>query len=369
MVFIKNPKKLYGNWAKIFLILHKPVGLFFQLASYFDRKKSISSHPKILLCCWTSLGDVFLATTFIDSILEKYPKATLGFLCSSRSISLLEKDSRITHIHIAPSWRLAHKSKIEHIVSFFKLYFSCYPKIARELQKVGYDISVELHPFFPDTAFLCRKAKIAHRIGFSSAGSAYSLTKSIDLPDRLSYLPKLYPLLIEKQISTPKFVRQSPDEQYIILHIGSSDPKKLWQSNYWYLVADSLQKQGFSLVLTGSGLQDKKLIEEAKISSFAKDLCNKLSLEELICSIAKASLVISVDSLPIHIAAQKGTPFVGLYLYNKFLDLWLPDTPHARFLVKHEPNHKKKDPRIEYLEEITPAHVVSAATHLLRNPS
>lgn len=367
MVFIKSRKRLYGNWARFFLILHKPLGLFFRLSSYWDQKKSISSPRKILLCCWASLGDVFLATTFIDSILEKYPKATLGFLCGSQSIPLLEKNPKITHIHIAPSWRQIGKRKIEHILYFFKLYFSYYPKIAKEIQKVGYDISLELHPFFPDTAFLCRKAKIPHRIGFSSAGSEDSLTKSIDLPPSVSYLPRLYPLLIEKQISTPKIVRQTPDGQYIILHMGSSDPKKIWQTNYWYLVADALHRKGFSLVLTGSGIEDKKQIEQAKISAFANNLCDKLSIEELICSIAKASLLISVDSFPIHIAAQKGTPFIGLYLYNNFIDLWLPDTTHAHFLIKKDCNGEKRDPRIEYLEEITPAHVLSAASHLLRN--
>lgn len=359
-------RKCYGSSALIFLILHKPIALLFRLTRLFVKKKAIPAHPKILLCCWASLGDVFLATTFIDSILQKYPKATLGFLCAPASAKLIEQDPRIAHIHTAPNWRAIGKGKIDHLLSFLKLQISYYPKVVKKIRKIEYDISLELHPFFPDTVFICRRSKIPHRIGFTSSGSKDSLTDPVSL-SYLSYLPRIYPLLLGKSLSAPNISRQHTDEQYIILHMGSSDIRKLWSKEHWHFVAHALHKEGFSLVLTGSGAQEKKFIEDSKISFIAKNLCNTLSLQELFSTIAKASLVISIDSLPIHVAAQFGTPLVGLYLYNTHLELWLPDSPNTKLLVNSKCKRKKEDPRVWYLEEISPSHVLSAAFDLLRH--
>jgi ADP-heptose:LPS heptosyltransferase len=331
-----------------------------------DSKKKLPPDPKILLCCWASLGDVVVATTFIDTILAKFPKATIGFLCAPSSQIALLSHPKISYIHIAPNWRSAGKGKIQSLLSFIRFSFFAYPSAIKKIRTIKYDMSIELHPFFPDSVFLCKKADIPIRVGFTSSGSGPLLTKKIELPSNLTYLPRLYPLLLgEVQSKSNTAPQLRSVKNYIVLHMGTSDSRKSWDPINWHAVALSLYSAGYSLVVTGAGKEDVSRIKAANIDKITKNLCDKLSFEEFSSCLEQAALIITVDSVPIHLATKLHIPFVALYLYNTSLALWLPDVINCQLLIGKHCSKKTFHPNATYLEEITPSDVLSAAFNLL----
>lgn len=102
---------------------------------------------------------------------------------------------------------------------------------------------------------------------------------------------------------------------WLILHPGVSELKRQYPTENWIetgkkLVADF----GYQLILTGSS-SEKKLTDEIRqgIGTNAFSMAGLLSLDEFICLIKEAPLLLSVNTGPVHIAAATQTPVVVLY--------------------------------------------------------
>lgn len=104
-------------------------------------------------------------------------------------------------------------------------------------------------------------------------------------------------------------------KSWLILHPGVSEIKRQYPTENWIelgkrLVADF----GYQLLLTGSA-SEKNLTDQIQqgIGTNAFSIAGLLSLDELSCLIKEASLLISVNTGPVHIAAATQTPVVVLY--------------------------------------------------------
>ncbi|MES2200354.1 MAG: glycosyltransferase family 9 protein [Chlamydiota bacterium] len=369
-----NGKILFGRFAHLFFYIYDPIAYFIRFCFPDKIKKSIPENPKILLCCWASLGDVLLATSVIPYIRDKWPLARIGFLCAPSSFAVIEGLKGIDHVHQVPSWMVLGQGRVRNLFSLVFHFFTIYPRRIEEIKKVGYDMSIELHPFFPNSIPLMRRAKINRRIAFRSGGYDVWITDPVDLVTLGRYLPKVYPLLLKKVgIEVKDEVSYSPKihpkgRRKVVLHMGTSDPRKAWQSSYWGSLGRALQEKGYEIVLTGKGEKDLALIAESKIASLGENLCDKLDFQGLSKILEEAAMVISIDSLPVHLAAMHGTPFIGLYLYNANVELWLPEVSNCYLLIHNRCMRRCKEkshPRAIYLEEIIPSDVVSYACQLL----
>jgi len=104
---------------------------------------------------------------------------------------------------------------------------------------------------------------------------------------------------------------------YVILHPGSARREKLWDSARWAKVIDHFRQDNeFDLVLTSGPSAD----DQAHIREIAKrlrhkitDLSGKTDLLTLAALIAKAQLLVTVDSAPVHFAAATRTRQVVLF--------------------------------------------------------
>jgi lipopolysaccharide heptosyltransferase II len=102
---------------------------------------------------------------------------------------------------------------------------------------------------------------------------------------------------------------------WLIMHPGVSEPKREYPPAQWAEVARlAVQDLGYQVLFTGSG---SEIDMAAGIQSLAGEntfnIAGKLSLDEFICLIAHAALVVSVNTGTVHIAAATGTPTVVLY--------------------------------------------------------
>ena len=106
-----------------------------------------------------------------------------------------------------------------------------------------------------------------------------------------------------------------PKMSWIILHAGVSEQKRQYPARYWVETGKLLLKEfPCQLLLTGAlseASQINKIHSAIGENSFS--LAGKLKLEEFITLIRHSSLVISVNTATIHIAAAIGVPLIVLY--------------------------------------------------------
>jgi lipopolysaccharide heptosyltransferase II len=155
----------------------------------------------------------------------------------------------------------------------------------------------------------------------------------------------------------------------LVVHAGASAPSRRYAPESFAAAARSLAgRSGYQIVFTGSR-EEAALVRRIRQNlpgsySFA----GKLSLGELAAVISLASLLVSNNTGPVHIAAAVGTPVVDLYaLTNPQHGPWM--VPH-RMLYRDVPCrfcYKSVCPQGHHdcLRQVAPAEVVSAALQLL----
>lgn len=105
-----------------------------------------------------------------------------------------------------------------------------------------------------------------------------------------------------------------PDEPWLVLHAGVSEEKRRYPADEYITACRSLIRQGYKIVLTGSGAERNYCGEIAcELGNAATNAAGNLSVAELIALIAAAPVLISNNTGPVHIAAAVGTPVVVLY--------------------------------------------------------
>jgi ADP-heptose:LPS heptosyltransferase len=104
---------------------------------------------------------------------------------------------------------------------------------------------------------------------------------------------------------------------YLILHPGSARREKLWEPERWAEAIEHFsQNNDFDVVLTSGPSAE----EQGHVSAITKhtrtqiiDLSAKTDLLTLAALIARAQLLVTVDSAPVHLAAATHTPQVILF--------------------------------------------------------
>jgi ADP-heptose:LPS heptosyltransferase len=128
---------------------------------------------------------------------------------------------------------------------------------------------------------------------------------------------------------------------FILVHPGTARPEKYWPAASWAEVVQWCESNlQMPCVLSGSedGHEQNHIeaIRKAVPSVAARDLSGRLDLLTLTALTRMASLVLTVDSAPMHLAATFGTPQVALFgPTNPFH--WRPRHERAIVIQSHAP--------------------------------
>lgn len=111
------------------------------------------------------------------------------------------------------------------------------------------------------------------------------------------------------------FATMRPDGRpLVVIHPGTAGPTKLWASRHWARVADALADAGALVVLTGGPGEEHLVAQVASLAQSAPvNLAGHTSFGQLAAVLRRATLVLGVDSGPLHLAAAQGRPSVHLY--------------------------------------------------------
>ncbi|MDQ4128596.1 MAG: glycosyltransferase family 9 protein [Actinomycetota bacterium] len=115
-----------------------------------------------------------------------------------------------------------------------------------------------------------------------------------------------------------------PRKPLALVHPGASVPEKRWPGETYGRVADSLVSCGYDVAVTGSAGEKEltRLVSEAGPGSL--NLGGQTDLSTLIALVARASVVVSNDTGPAHLAYALRTPSVTLFGPSTDASRWGP---------------------------------------------
>ncbi len=314
----------------------------------FPRQMKLNKAPKrILLANWGSLGDVVLSVNVIAEVKLAFPDCQIGFITSEQGKEACQALTSIQWIHTANYFLKPGLKRRQKIVSFLRFLWIEQSKIAREIAPIGYDCAIELRPFFPNLIPVFWKARIPVRIGFLASGNETLLTSSIPcFTDR--YLPYSYQTLLtllgvknrrrssllnQLNLTNSTLLAKKP---YLLFHLCSSESSKELPLDLWKELYQQCKEWGFTVYFTGKGEREGQIIEQIS-SQPDENLCNRLNWNELVRHIQECQGLVSVDSVPIHLAAALKIPTLALFVSTPFPLLWKPTLPSTTALGIERP--------------------------------
>jgi ADP-heptose:LPS heptosyltransferase len=157
--------------------------------------------------------------------------------------------------------------------------------------------------------------------------------------------------------------------RFAVIHPGSAREEKYWAPERWARVAAHLVEQGFPVVMTG-GTAAFEVAHAQQIASRCKvhSLVGKLSLVEMIATLAQAELILSCDTAVVHFASALKRPQVALFgPTNPFH--WRPMHPAGRVISASAPEsaleHFSARMRGAPMDQIKADAVIEVADSLL----
>jgi ADP-heptose:LPS heptosyltransferase len=301
------------------------------------------SKRKILICNTAYIGDVILSTSVLPVLKSFNQEIEIGFLASNSGSIAIKDHTLIDHVHIFnhPTLnrnQISKKLKQKEGAKSFR-------KALEEINKVNYDIAIDLYSIFPSSSkMLLYRSNISFRIGWAIHQNPYYFNHLIPIPD-LSihiveryrellkccgiedcYLKHLKPTLTYHTKAKNIAIAQSfIDEGFIVIHMGTGDIKREWSNSNWIALCQKLEEKGFNILFIGSGQREQnrvKLVSQHLKASV--DLCGKIGFKEVLEVIKKSRLIVGLESMIVHAASSFDLPIVAIYGGYYKISRWRP---------------------------------------------
>lgn len=133
--------------------------------------------------------------------------------------------------------------------------------------------------------------------------------------------PRQYPVLraLDKHSESLHQILQNhnidANRPYVCIHAGATKDYKLWPAENYASTADWLVSQGYRVIFIGAGASDRSIIKDInQLSTQAcTNLCDSLTLGQLIALFSGSSFFLGNDSGPMHLATACGVPVIALF--------------------------------------------------------
>ena len=276
----------------------------------------------ILLIKQTSLGDVVHATAAIRSVREAYPQAHITALTSSTASDILLTNRDINELltfdryRVKSDWWRHPLRTINHFLRTFSA-----------VRKQSYDLAIDLQGSWKTIIFLWA-ARAARRytkgrwwfVDHFHQPTLHAIDEMAGVLAlagvRSSYA---VPLLDVDGHATQAVANLLPpsgnkEKPIALLCPLTRWPTKNWPISQFATLAEQLSDE-FQVVFSGSP-EDRSVIEQAIVPSGGHasiNLAGRLSLIEFFALVAGSDVVITGDSLPMHVASAFDRPLVALF--------------------------------------------------------
>ncbi|HUK66400.1 MAG TPA: glycosyltransferase family 9 protein [Anaeromyxobacteraceae bacterium] len=284
-----------------------------------------STATKILVVRYSALGDVVLATSVLDPLLEAFPGARIEWVTDPLYAPLLEGLPQIAAVHPidreGPQAAFALRDRLRH----------------------RFDVAIDLQNKIRSAVVV--QAAAPRRLTFRrrTPGRALLALLGSDPPIARAHATKLYaealaplgvkgpgPLHVHLSRTAQALASDalSPAKPPIVaIAPGARWATKRWPSARFAEVAQALADDGASIVLAG-GPDDRDTFATMKAglrARVAADL-SPLPIDALAAALARVELLIACDSGPVHLCSAVGTPALALFGPTSAVR-WAPPLP------------------------------------------
>jgi lipopolysaccharide heptosyltransferase II len=275
-----------------------------------------------------------MTTPAIRALKETDPSRELTVLASSATapvISLLPEVERCI-VYNAP-WTKSTPPRSNRLADF---------EIIEELKAQQFDAAIIFTVFSQNplpAAMLCYLAEIPRRLAYCHENPYQLLTDWIKDPEpaqgvrhevqrQLDLVASIGSVTSNQKLSleTPWDAKESVidrlkerdislADKFVVIHPGASAASRRYPADKFVKVASALGRDlGCQLIFTGSR-EERPLIEkiQSDLDVLSVSFIGSLDLGELTALISMASVVVTNNTAPAHIAAATGTPVVDLY--------------------------------------------------------
>jgi heptosyltransferase-1 len=322
------------------------------------------SLKNILIIKPSSLGDIVLALPALTALRKSFPNAKISWLIRPEFAPILEKHPHLDEIIIFDRKFLGkawfHPGASGSLLSLIK-----------QLRHAEFDAVIDFQGLFR-TASLAWLSGCKKRFGIAGAREFAHLfyTHKIKQTKDCIHLVDFYLKIIKAAGATELDVEfilpehpeatdsiknllkshHVPPDNYVVFIPGSAHEDKRWPIERFAELAERISSHHKLPILATGNAAEAALIEKLKELSNIPiaNIAGKTSLSELVVLLKNASLVVSNDTGPGHIAAALSTPLVLMFSWSNPARI----APYKRIecLVAREPfsrGHKIKsrDPK------------------------
>jgi ADP-heptose:LPS heptosyltransferase len=299
--------------------------------------------PRILLIRPDHLGDLVLTTPVLDALKKQVPDASITMMVGPWSSEVVARHPAIDELITCsfPGFQRA----AQHPLAPYTLLL----KTAQQLRSGKYDLAINLRPDFWWGAALLYLAGIPHRVGYNIQPGMPFLTHTLPFTEpehatvsnlRLSsaglqalgypalpepFTPANYPLAFtptndERTWAIQRLAEAGVEQNtpIVVIHPGTGGAVKLWRSEAWSHVANTLTQarefaQSPRIILTGSPSERLLLTEITQGLTKTPVTFSEQSVGQLAALLERAQLVLGVDNGPLHLATAQNRPTLRIF--------------------------------------------------------
>ncbi|HEY1582457.1 MAG TPA: putative lipopolysaccharide heptosyltransferase III [Chthoniobacterales bacterium] len=273
----------------------------------------------VLLIQIKRIGDLILTVPAIAALRKSFPDAHISLVAAHGSRGLLPAIPGVDETFVArgrisdaTQWFALVRRKFDYCLDFTRNDRSAFLTLLSGAKKrITYD-TIRREPLrqLSYNEFVPSQVRFVHTIDHHLALLAPLGVHDVAREVRLA-LPE------SAKASAARVIAQTTlGGEFVLLHPGSARAEKFWIARRWAELADKLSGQGFRVALSGGKARmEQQHLEriKARVRRPLFDLSGKLDLLTLAALIARARLLVTIDSAPMHLAAALGTPQVALF--------------------------------------------------------
>ena len=278
---------------------------------------------KIAVLRANALGDFIVTLPALDALRTRYPDAELVLLGRPWHAELMRgRPGAVDRVVTIPSRTLVGYGAGNEDPTVLE-------RFVRAMQAERFDLALQLHGGGRNSNPVVRRFGARTTAGFRTP-DAPALDRWVAYgqwqPEIWRYLeavalvgagpttvrPRL--VVTEADRSAARAALPEDHRPLVVVHPGATHRRRRWPPESFAAVGDALAEAGARLVLTGT--DDERAIVQAVAAATRAptvDLCGRLSLSGLVGLLARASVLVSNDTGPRHIAEAIDTPSVAIY--------------------------------------------------------
>jgi len=295
----------------------------------------ISELPRgssVLVVLFGRIGDVLFTLPSVAALKRLRPDLSIDWLVEDRCADLILGHPSLRAVFLFRRSDFSMAIRNRHFLSAFRILRDLFFEVRREQYGAVLDFQGLLKSGV--ATFLARgKIKLGSPSTYGRMKEGAGLfSRQVPLEREGMHLVERHALVVSALLGRPVEplpveIDFTPEEKarihgilghepFLLLHPFASWQTRNWPMESWARVVFRLHREGFRIVLAGSGGPDHKEAEDrlkAAAEGHLLSLVGKTSLRELALAMSMSDAVMAVDSGPMHLASSVGAKVLALF--------------------------------------------------------